>query len=59
MLVVRAGVAFALALAAAACVNARDEDGKTPFDYAKDNEALRGTDAYWRLDEARFKNPKR
>ena len=35
--------------------SARDKDGKTPFDYAKDNEALRGTDVYWRLNEARFK----
>ena len=33
---------------------ARDEEGKTPFDYAQDNEALRGTDAYWRLNEGRF-----
>ena len=33
---------------------ARDEEGKTPFDYAKDNEALRGTDAYWWLNEGRF-----
>ena len=36
--------------------SARDKDGKTPFDYAKKhNEALRGTDVYWRLNEARFK----
>ena len=35
-------------------LGARDEAGKTPFDYAKDNEALRGTDAYWRLNEGRF-----
>lgn len=34
--------------------NARGNDGKTPFDYAKDNEALRGTDVYWRLNEVRF-----
>ena len=33
---------------------ARDEDGFTPFDYAKDNEALKGTDAYWLLNEGRF-----
>ena len=33
----------------------RDEDGKTPFDYMEDNEALRGTDVYRRLNEARFK----
>lgn len=33
---------------------ARDKYGYIPFDYAKDNEALRGTDVYWRLNEARF-----
>ena len=33
---------------------ARDDDGKVPFDYAKENEALKGTDAYWLLNEARF-----
>ncbi len=33
---------------------ARDDDGKVPFDYAKDNEALKGTEAYWLLNEARF-----
>ena len=33
---------------------ARDEWGKTPFDYAEDNEALRGTEAYWWLNDGRF-----
>ena len=33
---------------------APDYDVKTPFDYAKENEALKGTDAYWLLNEARF-----
>ena len=33
---------------------ARNEDGKTPFDYAKNNEALKGTDAYWLLNDGRF-----
>ena len=32
----------------------RDEGGNVPFDYAKDNEALKGTDAYWRLNDGRF-----
>lgn len=32
-----------------------NEDGETPFDLAKDNEALVGTDAYWALNDARFK----
>ena len=34
--------------------SARDDDGKVPFDCAKDNEALKGTEAYWLLNEARF-----
>ncbi len=34
--------------------NALDFDGKIPWDYAKENEALKGTDAYWRLNELRF-----
>ena len=33
---------------------ARDKVGKTPWDYAKDREPLKGSDAYWRLNEARF-----
>ncbi len=33
---------------------ARDEDGKTAFDLAKENEYLKGTDAYWQLNYARF-----
>ena len=42
------------ALSAGADPGARDEWGKTPFDYAEDNEALRGTEAYWRLNDGRF-----
>ena len=42
-------------LKAGADAAARDRAGKTPFDYAKENSALKGTDAYWRLNEARFK----
>ena len=34
---------------------ARNKSGKTPWDYAKQNPALRGTDVYLRLNEARFK----
>lgn len=30
-------------------------DEKTPFDLAKDNEELRGGEAYWALNDARFK----
>ena len=32
-----------------------DRGGKTPFDLAKNNEALAGADAYWALNDARFK----
>ena len=43
------------ALSAGANLGARDEDGATPFGHARrHNEALRGTDACWRLNEARF-----
>ena len=34
------------ALAAGADPGARNDGGFTPFDYAKENEALKGTDAY-------------
>lgn len=33
---------------------ARNEEGDTPFDLAKDNDKLRGTEAYWLLNEARY-----
>lgn len=33
---------------------ARAEYGRIPFDYAEDNKALQGTDAYRRLQEGRF-----
>ena len=33
---------------------ARDKVGKTPWDHAEDNEALKGSAAYWRLNDARF-----
>ena len=42
-------------LKAGADAGARDRSGKTPFDFAEENSALKGTDAYWRLNEARFK----
>ena len=41
-------------LARGADLAARDNDDKLPFDYARDNEKLQGTDAYWKLNEARF-----
>ena len=42
-------------LSAGADASARDPNGKTPWDYAQENEALRGTDAYWLLNDARFR----
>ena len=45
---------IAVLLGAGADPKARDKDGKTPWDYAKDREELKGSDAYWRLNEARF-----
>ena len=41
-------------LQAGADPNARDNDGKLPFYYAEDNDQLKGTDAYWKLNDARF-----
>ena len=33
---------------------ARDDVGNTPFDYVKNNGTLKGTDAYWLLNDGRF-----
>ena len=41
-------------LDAGADPNARAEDGQTAWDLAQDNEALKGTDVWWRLNETRF-----
>ena len=42
-------------LDAGANPKARDEHGMTPWDYAKINKKrLKGSDAYWRLNDARF-----
>ena len=32
----------------------RDSIGRLPFDYAENNECRKGTDAYRRLNDARF-----
>jgi len=34
--------------------NARDDDGKLPFDCARNNEKRKGTDGCRNLDQARF-----
>ena len=35
----------------------RNAAGETPWDLADANEALKGSDAYWRLNDARFSAP--
>jgi len=42
-------------LEAGADGTAQTEDGLTPFDLAGNNAALRGTDAYWALNDARLR----
>ena len=42
-------------LKAGADASVKDKDGKTAWDLAQDNEALKGTDAYWMLNDARYK----
>ena len=41
-------------LDAGAAANIQDAYGKQPFDYAKGNRAIRGSQAYWRLNDGRF-----
>ena len=45
---------IATLLDAGADPKARDLDGKTPWDYAKGREPLKGSDAYYRLSEAQY-----
>ena len=42
-------------LTAGAGTAARDKKGKTPWDYAEQNAALKDTAPYWRLNEERFR----
>ena len=42
-------------IAAGADPKARDKAGRSPLDHAENNKALKGTDAYRRLNEGRFK----
>ena len=41
-------------LDAGAAPKAKTTDGKTAFDLIQQNEKLKGTDAYWRLNDLRF-----
>ena len=45
---------IAVLLDAGADPKVLDNDGKLPFDYAEDNEKIKGTNAYWKLNDARF-----
>ncbi len=50
------GVAVVTALLeAGANPSARDQYGATPFRWAAENEALKGSKVYWRLNDARFR----
>ena len=52
-----AGDAIDVLLDAGADVTMRNAADQTPWDLARENEALRGSDAFWRLNEARFSAP--
>ena len=41
-------------LAAGADAKATEKSGKSPWDIAQDNEDLKGTKAYWALNEAQY-----
>ena len=49
-----AGSAIDVLLDAGANATARNADDQTPWDLAQGNETLRGSNAYWRLNDARF-----
>jgi ankyrin repeat protein len=46
---------IAALLEAGADGTAEDDQGETPWDWAQDNASIRGTTAYWALNEARFR----
>ena len=41
-------------LDAGADAKAKDEEGKTPWDYAQENDELKGTKDYWALNDAQY-----
>ena len=51
------GAAIAALLDAGADPTARNAAGQTPWDLADENDALRGSDGYWLLNDARFNAP--
>ena len=46
---------IAALLEAGADGTAEDDQGETPWDWAQDNASIRGTTAYWALNDARFR----
>ena len=44
----------ALLLDRGADATLRDNNGRLPIDLADENKALKGTDVYWQLNDARF-----
>ena len=36
----------------------RNADGRTPWDLVQENDALKGSDAYWQMNDARFDAPR-
>ncbi len=52
------GHAIEALLDAGANANARNANGRTAWDLAESNEALQGSDGYWRLNDARFNAPR-
>ena len=59
MLWSHAGEALEALLDAGANADARNGSGRTPWDLAQENKVLRESDAYWRLNDARFNIPRR
>ena len=53
-----AGSVIGALLNAGANPMARNAAGRTPWDLAQENDALKGTGAYWRLNDARFNAPR-
>ena len=49
-----AAKAVGAVLDAGADGGAKNDDNETPFDRAKKNEKLKGTDAYWALNDAQY-----
>ena len=53
-----AGAAIEALLEAGADPGLRNAEGRTPWDLADQNEALKASDVYWRLNDAQFNAPR-